>query len=343
MPVRSPFLALAILGAACFAFATTTSAQKILSIGKQYAYFKTVPGQPPNHYMDDGPINGPHKVHTSGLGTYDLGNLSDGAVSTSAGGGPGTTHLALWAQCCGNAPPADIIFDLGRVEVISDFVIGTVVAAVSNNNAPDDVTISYSITGTSYGSAQFYDLEKLYGPLQDGHHDMSLKVGTFIPARYVKFSFDGGSMKEPSGQDPDEKWLLDEITIIGVGSTCRASSSNYGPGLAGTRGVPTLAVSAPPKFLSKINVMVANSSGAATTGLLIAGLKQTTIPFLGGILLVDPLVQAGLPVPAAGLVFPITIPGPPCGPPICLQFLQLDAGAVSGVSMTPGLRLDLGT
>ena len=66
----------------------------------------TVAGQPPNHYMDDGTTYGSHTVHSStgGLGKYDRGNLTDGKISTVASAGAGTNHLAIWAQCCGNAP-----------------------------------------------------------------------------------------------------------------------------------------------------------------------------------------------------------------------------------------------
>ena len=351
MSIRRPFLALGVLGAACIGLAATASAQgKVLSLKKPYAYFKAVPGQAPNHYRDDGPINGPHKVHTTGLGTYGLGNLTDGAVSTTAGGGPGTTHLALWGMCtcvpatvcCGTAPPADIVIDLGSVQIISDFVIGTVVGAGSNNNAPDDVAISFSITGTVYTQPQRFDLEKLYGPLANGHHDLKVKIGSVTPGRFVKFAFDGGSMTEPDTTDPNEKYMLDEITIIGPGTTCTASSSSYGTGLAGKNGIPTLTVSAPPKFLSNINVLASNSSGVAASGLILLGVRQSTVSFLGGTLLVDPLMQVGVPVPAAGVILPVTVPGPPCVIPLCIQFLQLDAAATSGVSMSPGLRLDLG-
>ena len=79
MSIRRPCLMLAISGAVCFGFAETTSAQKNLSLGKKYAYFLAIPGQPPSHYRDDGPINGPHIVHFAapggGLGKYGRGNL----------------------------------------------------------------------------------------------------------------------------------------------------------------------------------------------------------------------------------------------------------------------------
>jgi hypothetical protein len=336
----------ALIVSVCLGCVQTVGAQnQVLSVGKQYAYFKTIPGQPPNHYRDDGPTYGTHTVHstTGGLGKFGRGNLSDGKVSTSASGGAGTPHLAIWARCCGNAPAADIVFDLGTVELVTDFTLGTVISASLNNNAPDDVTISFSITGTVYTSLQYHNLEKMYGPLADGHHDMRVMASSIIPARYVKFSFDGGSMKEPNGSDPDEKWMLDEITIRGLGATCKAATSNYGKGLTGRSGVPTLTASAVPKFGAKINLLASNSSGSASNGMLLVGLREDTISFLGGTLLVTPLVLTPVAVPATGLQIPLTVPGPPCTFPVCLQFLQLDKAAVAGVSMTRGLRLDLGT
>lgn len=326
-----------------FGFAATTSAQKNISIGKVYAYYKTMPGQG-SHYRDDGPIGGLHIVHTTGLGAFDFGNLTDAAVSASCGTGPGTTHLAIRGSSA-NAPPADIIFDLGGPCIVIDFVIGTVVSASLNNNAPDDVTVSYSNKTTApgdFGSAKFYDLEKAFGPLADGHHDLSFK-GSGIVAKYVKFAFDGGSMAEPNGTDPNEKYLLDEIAINGIPLSCIGAATNYGVGLAGKNGVPTLATSAPPVFLKTINLLASNSSGAASTGMFVVGLQATALPFLDGWLLTNPLLLVSAPLPSAGLVFPIKIPGGICGIPIYLQFLQLDVAASSGVSMSRGLKIDAGS
>lgn len=341
MPQLSSFILFAslLIGAG-----VPLSAQnQVVSVGKSYAYFKKGPGQPPNHYRDDGSAYGVHAVHGSnGLGQFSRGVLGDGVVSTSASAGPGTPHLGIWAPCCGNAPAADIVFDLGTVYPITDITIGTVIAAASNNNAPDDVTVSFSIGGVQYSGAQYHNLEAMYGPLNDGHHDLRIMVGGIRVAQYVKLSFDGGSMKEPNGSDPDEKWLLDEITIRGLGSTCKAGSSFYGRGLAGSNGVPTLTVSAPPKYGTTVSLVLSNSVGQATPGLLLAGLRESTFPFLGGSLLADPLLQVRVVLPAAGLQIPFQAPGSSCEIPVCLQLLQLDSGAKAGLSMTRGLRLDFG-
>lgn len=135
------------------------------------------------------------------------------------------------------------------------------------------------------------------------------------------------------------------VTIGGVGftriSSCEASATNYGTGLAGKNGIPTLTASAAPKFGTKITVTGSNSSGATATGLVLLGVSPFSLDFLGGKLLVAPLVQTYLSMPAGGLVLPFTVPSGPCQT-LYLQVLQLDAAATHGVSMSPGLRLDLG-
>ena len=135
------------------------------------------------------------------------------------------------------------------------------------------------------------------------------------------------------------------VTINGLAFTrisgCEASASKYGIGLAGKNGVPTLTASAAPKFGASITVTASNSSGVLTSGLVLLGVDSMSLQFLGGKLLVAPLVQTYLPVPASGLVLPFTVPSGPCQT-LYIQALQLDATATFGVSMSPGLRLALG-
>lgn len=50
---------------------------------------------------------------------------------------------------------------------------------------------------------------------------------------------------------------------------CIASAPNYGEGLAGKLGIPTLTPSAAPVFLRNINVLASNSSGTAALGLVL--------------------------------------------------------------------------
>ena len=215
MSIQKPFLVLAMIGTMCVGLAATAKAENV-ALNKTYAYFLQAPGQGAGHYFDDWTVHGEHAVKTAGLGVYDQGLLADGEIAAAASGGLVTPLLGIRGG--GNAPPVEIIFDLDGQFTISDFVIGTVVSTGANNNPPDDVTISYSTTGTDagdFGSAQFYDLKGMFGPLANGHHDMPL-VGSGTSARYVKFAFDGGSMAEPGGSDPNEKYMFDEITINGT-------------------------------------------------------------------------------------------------------------------------------
>jgi hypothetical protein len=135
------------------------------------------------------------------------------------------------------------------------------------------------------------------------------------------------------------------VTINGLAFTrisgCEASASKYGIGLAGKNGIPTLTASAAPKFGTRITVTASNSSGALTPGLVLLGVNSMSMQFLGGNLLVVPLVQTYLSVPAGGLVLSFTVPSGTCQT-LYIQALQLDAAAAYGVSMSPGLRLALG-
>jgi hypothetical protein len=66
-------------------------------------------------------------------------------------------------------------------------------------------------------------------------------------------------------------------------------------------------------------------------------------PLLGGTLLVNPLILFGLPLPAAGTFIPWNnIPANPACNSIYLQLLHLDTGAIHGLAMSPGLKLDVG-
>lgn len=127
----------------------------------------------------------------------------------------------------------------------------------------------------------------------------------------------------------------------GGGCATRASRSNYGTGLAGKNGIPSLTASANPVNGTTITLNGSNSSGATATGLLTVGLNTTSIPFLGGTLLGSLDVLAYLNIPSSGLALPVAIPPASvlCGTKIHVQLLQLDNAAAQGVSFTPGLLL----
>ena len=128
-------------------------------------------------------------------------------------------------------------------------------------------------------------------------------------------------------------------------ANCCAQTGNYGTGLAGQLGIPTLTTSAPPVFGTSLDILASNSSGAPVQGVLLLGTDATSIPVLGGTLLTLPLSTLDLTIPANGLVVPVTLPmqGPAGAcPSVYAQLFQLDPAAPNGISMTPGMRLKLG-
>lgn len=123
-----------------------------------------------------------------------------------------------------------------------------------------------------------------------------------------------------------------------------AGSSPYGSGLAGTLGVPSLALSAPPVLATTVDLQVGNSTRWYTVALLLAGTTAIDVPAWGGRLLVEPLVS--IPVALFPGVTGVPIEIPPddllMGDRFYLQVVELDGGAPRGVSLTPGLDLQLG-
>jgi len=124
-----------------------------------------------------------------------------------------------------------------------------------------------------------------------------------------------------------------------------AASSSYGSGLAGSLGVPTLGVAAPPLLNQPLDLQVSSSTGGWTAALLLIGTQSAQIPTrLGGDLLVVPLWTALVAVAPAG--FDLFTEVPPderfAAFDLYLQALEIDAGAPHGVSFTAGLDLQAG-
>jgi hypothetical protein len=204
--------------------------------------------------------------------------------------------------------------------------------------------------------------------LDGGTLTMSATANAFVftqPGAPAYFDFDGGtlnlrgtwnftSLKGISNSDfrvrgkaaTAVNLSFKAVTINGLAYTrisgCEASSSNYGTGLTGKSGVPTLSASAAPKISVTINLLASNSSGSTTQGLLLVGFSPLSIPFLGGQLLVaPPYALVNLVVPNGGVTLPVTVPNAACVS-VFVQLMQLDTAATQGVSMTRGLRLNIG-
>ena len=169
----------------------------------------------------------------------------------------------------------------------------------------------------------------------------TLLTGAPAPCRRVMFGMTDRSF---SSFTPEGQRLFGQA-VDWAAAGCCAYSANYGSGLAGTNGVPTLTASAAPVFGTPIDILASNSSGLASQGILFLGLDQIAVPVLGGELLTLPLATITIPIPASGVIIPANLP--PQGrlgacPTMFVQLLQTDAAAPFGISMTPGLRLDLG-
>lgn len=136
-------------------------------------------------------------------------------------------------------------------------------------------------------------------------------------------------------------WEINWDDVSLTSCAVSASSTNYGTGLTGTRGIPTLLTSGAPKFGAKLTLMSSNSWPLPTAGLILIGISAAKAPFLGGTLLVTPLDAIGVSLSGKGMSVPFTVPSG-CVLPLYLQVLQLDSGAAAGVSMTPGLRIQFG-
>jgi Tol biopolymer transport system component len=124
-----------------------------------------------------------------------------------------------------------------------------------------------------------------------------------------------------------------------------AASSGYGSGLAGTFGVPSFDLAAPPVLNQPFDVALGNSLGKWTLALFLIGTQSQDLPSgLGGDLLVVPQWTQLFVVGPAGFDLTGTIPPEEQLTTLSffLQALELDAGAPKGVSFTAGLELDVG-
>jgi Tol biopolymer transport system component len=124
----------------------------------------------------------------------------------------------------------------------------------------------------------------------------------------------------------------------------QGSWTNYGAGLAGTLGVPSIALSADPEFGASPTLDVGNSAGAWSVAFLVVGTARASLPVAGGTLLVLPGTIAAEGLPLAGLSLGFTVPYDATlfGFVLDVQVIEIDAGASQGLSFTPGLELVFG-
>jgi len=170
----------------------------LVSAGKEYAYGLNLPGYSGGtYYFDD--------THVQTLGTESTGEMTDGAYhpdGTAPTVGP-QNALAGWGLPV--SVPTEITIDLESVITVTGVTLGTHTFSPYANGSPNDVTLSFSTDGTTFGSPIS---RSFFGP-SNGHSDFVVNVPG-IAASYVKLSFDGGAL--PGGN----KWMLDEVSVHGV-------------------------------------------------------------------------------------------------------------------------------
>jgi Tol biopolymer transport system component len=123
-----------------------------------------------------------------------------------------------------------------------------------------------------------------------------------------------------------------------------ATSTNYGAGVAGTFGVPSL-TSDLPVLGATLNVSCENSLHAPTVGILFLGFQRAQLhTHFGGDLLLLPALCVPITFSFGLDTFTGTLPDDDllCGVLVDLQVVEADPGAVKGVSFTEGLEIVLG-
>ncbi len=120
---------------------------------------------------------------------------------------------------------------------------------------------------------------------------------------------------------------------------------NYGVGLAGRNGVPSLRPAARPVINSGVTIRIGNSAGSTTAGVFLVGASKASLAVLGGTVLVTPLVVLPMSIPAAGAnpVVPYPNDATLVNVPIYYQAIELDARAVQGFAFSRGLVLRAGS
>jgi len=124
-----------------------------------------------------------------------------------------------------------------------------------------------------------------------------------------------------------------------------AGWTNYGSGLAGTNGVPSLTLDADPFLGANVVIEMGSSAPAPTLCGLFLGLTEAALPFKGGeVLLIPTIDPILLPLATSGLDLPVPMPADPFfdGVELFLQTGVQDAGGPKGYALSRGLKLTLG-
>src|SRR5262249_18521316 len=124
--------------------------------------------------------------------------------------------------------------------------------------------------------------------------------------------------------------------------TQAATRITYGNGLAGTLGIPALTMVPLPVLGTNVTLTIGNSLGQGTIVAAYFGLDAADIPTpWGSDLLVQPDLLITFVLPAAGLSSVMVVPNDDVlvGQDFFLQVLEVDDGAVNGISFTQALQI----
>jgi Tol biopolymer transport system component len=223
-----------------------------------------------------------------------------------------------------------------------------------------DVSISGDGTAVLFTSAAADLVPRDSNGVTDGfRHDLVTGATDLVSQDFATNSGDGESRQVVANRDGSVVAFASEASDLIVGDTngsydiftfdrnvppLQGSWTNYGAGLAGTLGVPSIALSADPEFGASPTLDVGNSAGAWSVAFLVVGTARTSLPVAGGTLLVLPGTIAAEGLPLAGLSLGFTVPYDATlyGVVLDVQAVEIDPGASQGLSFTPGLELVFG-
>jgi hypothetical protein len=132
--------------------------------------------------------------------------------------------------------------------------------------------------------------------------------------------------------------------VVRTWADVQAWNSQFGVGLAGTLGVPSLSMVGEAVLGGSFSLVIERSTPGTVTGLLHVGFAQAALPVKGGILYTIPWQSIPLPLlgPANQFVFSLPLDLSLTQLGLTMQMTMPDPGAPVGFSFTNGLQMVLG-
>jgi hypothetical protein len=224
----------------------------------------------------------------------------------------------------------------------SGTVLTPAVNVITNGPFGSIAGMAFNTSTTALGNRDGREIDLVTCPM--GLHHAFFRAGALIGAPgMVMYGGDPGGLDLFTLANPNNERMY--LNAIAYALCPAASGTTYGNGWPGSMGVPTIAAGTPPAPGEAFGLDVGNSSAIATSGVLLIGTAQVSLPTpLGGAILASP--EAVLPLVLNPGVNRVSFPLPPsvhlCGQTVFVQALEVDSGASAGVSFTPGLRILFG-